>query len=168
MRFVRDYCASAGRYRRRRRAEDGRAAGFSAHVLLTTPGASKWYKANGREASQQLKFDLETGANLEWLPQENILFDGAMPNLSTTVNLASGAAYAGWEVLCFGRQASNELWLSGQFKQRLQILRNYRLIWQECAFCSQKVVCLLRRLVYAGMWSAEVLLWLPDWCRMIC
>lgn len=107
--------------------------GQSSHALLTTPGASKWYKANGREASQHLQFDLAAAANLEWLPQENILFDGAMLNLSAEINLAQDAKYTGWEILCFGRQASREQWQSGQLQQRLVIRREQKMIWQERA-----------------------------------
>ncbi|HSH72300.1 MAG TPA: urease accessory protein UreD [Methylophilaceae bacterium] len=107
-----------------------------ANALLTTPGAAKWYKANGRKASQLLKFDLASGASLEWLPQENILFDGAMLDLSAEINLAQDATYAGWEILCFGRQASNEQWQVGQLKQKLVIRRDGKMIWQERAFLS--------------------------------
>ena len=102
-----------------------------AHALLTTPGAAKWYKANGREASQQLRFDLSAAASLEWLPQENILFDGAKLDLHAEINLAGDARYAGWEILCFGRQASDERWQTGQLKQKLAIRRDGRLLWNE-------------------------------------
>ena len=107
-----------------------------ANALLTTPGAAKWYKANGREASQLLNFDLASGASLEWLPQENILFDGAMLDLSAEIHLAQAATYAGWEILCFGRQASNEQWQAGRLKQKLVIRRDGKVIWQERAFLS--------------------------------
>jgi urease accessory protein len=101
------------------------------HVLLTTPGAGKWYKSNGRLASQQLNFNLVDSAILEWLPQENILFDGSDIALSAEINLGDGAVFAGWDILCFGRQASNELWLKGKLHQRLTIKRNSQLLWNE-------------------------------------
>ncbi len=46
-----------------------------AHALVTTPGAAKWYKANGRRRSQQVRLDVS--GHLEWLPQEAIVFDAA-------------------------------------------------------------------------------------------
>jgi urease accessory protein len=101
------------------------------HVLLTTPGAGKWYKSNGKQASQQLNFDLQDSAILEWLPQENILFDGSDTALSAEINLDEQAVFAGWDILCFGRQASNEQWLQGKLNQRLSIRRNNQLIWNE-------------------------------------
>jgi len=95
-----------------------------AKVLMTTPGAGKWYKANGQFAHQHLLFDLQSKACFEWLPQENILFDGSQVRLSAEVNLAAGATYAAWEVLCLGRQAQGEQWLSGVMQQQLMIYRD--------------------------------------------
>ena len=105
-----------------------------AQVLLTTPGAGKWYKANGKQASQHLKFKLAQAASLEWLPQENILFDGSQMAFSADIDLSEHAVYVGWEILCFGRQASNERWQQGRLQQNLVIRREQRIIWQERAF----------------------------------
>jgi len=105
----------------------------NAHALLTTPGAGKWYKANGAVASQHLQFELAENATLEWLPQENILFDGAALHFSADIQLAPTARYAGWEILCFGRQAKGETWRTGLLKQKLTIKRAQKLIWQESA-----------------------------------
>ncbi len=106
----------------------------NAHALLTTPGAGKWYKANGQDAKQHLHFNIGEQACLEWLPQENILFDQASVQYSADVNLADTAQYAAWEVLCFGRQASDETWDAGRLKQQSKIYRAGRLIWNERAF----------------------------------
>jgi urease accessory protein len=105
-----------------------------AQALLTTPGAGKWYKANGQFAQQHLNFNIQAHACLEWLPQENILFDGTQVKFSAEVNLATDAKYAAWEVLCFGRQAQGEQWQSGTMMQKLSIRRAGKLIWNERAF----------------------------------
>ena len=52
----------------------------SAHALLTTPGAGKWYRSAGSWAGQTLSFDV--AGTLEWLPRETIVFDGALASLS--------------------------------------------------------------------------------------
>lgn len=106
----------------------------AAHALLTTPGAGKWYKANGLNASQHLQFDLKNNACLEWLPQENILFDGAQVKFSAEVSLAADAKYAAWEILCFGRQAQQERWKNGSLHQNLTICREQTLIWNELTY----------------------------------
>ena len=102
-----------------------------AHALLTTPGAGKWYKANGQQASQHLAFTLATDACLEWFPQENILFDGAQVDFSARIDLEEGARYAGWDIVCFGRQAQQERWQTGHMHQNLAIYRQGRLLWKE-------------------------------------
>lgn len=104
-----------------------------AHALLTTPGAGKWYKANGRDAAQHLQFKLHAGAVLEWLPQETILFDAARVRMNMRVELAPAAKFAGWEILCFGRRAAGEKFAQGHLRQRVQIWRDEELLWNEAA-----------------------------------
>jgi urease accessory protein len=105
----------------------------NANALLTTPGAGKWYKANSKVASQDLQFYLAENACLEWLPQENILFDGAMVDFSANIILAENAKYIAWEILCLGRQARGERWKTGRLCQNLTIKRKDKVIWQERA-----------------------------------
>lgn len=107
--------------------------GEGAQALLTTPGAGKWYKANGTLASQDLNFTLETGSGLEWLPQENILFDAAEVRFTADIRLATGATLAAWDIVCLGRQAQQEAWQTGVYQLKQQIWREDRLIWNERA-----------------------------------
>jgi urease accessory protein len=107
------------------------AAGSAA--LLTTPGASKWYRSMGAVAEQRLEFCLGADAMLEWLPRETIFFDGSQAALSLDVNLDRGAKFLGWEILCFGRTASGERWRSGNISMRTRVRSEGRLIWSESA-----------------------------------
>lgn len=107
--------------------------GEGAQALLTTPGAGKWYKANGTLASQDLKFTLAAGSGLEWLPQENILFDAAEVRFGAEVDLAADARFAAWDIVCLGRQAQQEAWQTGVYQLKQQIRREGRLIWNERA-----------------------------------
>lgn len=104
-----------------------------ARALLTSPGAAKWYKANGAIATQTLDFTVEKGAGLEWLPQENILFDAAEVGFRSQVTLAAEATYAAWDIVCLGRQAQQERWQQGLYQFRQTISREGRLIWNERA-----------------------------------
>ncbi|WP_230341494.1 urease accessory protein UreD [Methylobacillus arboreus] len=106
----------------------------SSHALLTTPGAGKWYKANQLSASQDIRFKLAKDSCLEWLPQENILFDGSNVRFSAEIELAVGAVFCGWDILCFGRQARGEQWNEGELRQGMQVRREGRLIWNERLF----------------------------------
>lgn len=106
-------------------------AGDGANAFLTTPGAAKWYKANGRVSGQAVNLCAGTGATLEWMPQETIFFDAAEVELETRIDLADEACYIGGEILCFGRTASGERFNTGQIAQRTSIRRGGRLIWFE-------------------------------------
>lgn len=103
----------------------------NARVLITTPGAGKWYKSPGRPSSQQLHFVLAEQALLEWLPQETIIFDQVEASLSNQVTLTSQAVYVGGEVLCLGRQASGETFDQGLLRLRTEIWRDGQRLWGE-------------------------------------
>lgn len=102
-----------------------------ARALLTTPGAGKWYRSLGATARQILAFRVAHGAVLEWLPQENILFDRARAELSTGVDLDGDGVFFGWDVLCLGRRASGERFTGGLLGQRVEIRRGGALLWVE-------------------------------------
>ena len=104
-------------------------AGEGAHALLTTPGAGKWYRSAGPWASQKLRFEI-AGA-LEWLPQETIVFDGALARLETEVRLSGDAKYLGWEILCLGRTGSGERFDKGEIRLDSRIYRDGKLLWLE-------------------------------------
>lgn len=101
------------------------------HVLVTTPGATKWYRSAGRPASQIARARLSGRATLEWLPQESILFNGADASLGMDVELASGAVFVGWEILCFGRAARGERFDHGRVQQLSRVQLDGRLVWHE-------------------------------------
>jgi urease accessory protein len=106
-------------------------AGAGAHALLTTPGAGKWYRANGKVSKQSVSLRAGAGAALEWLPQETIFFNDAAVNLEHTVELDAGARYIGAEILCFGRRAAGESFSDGVIRQHTQIRSAGKLVWWE-------------------------------------
>jgi len=103
-------------------------------ALLTTPGATKWYRCDADRARQQVHFSLAGEAVLEWLPRENILFDGSSISMTLEVALSANSKYFGWEVLSFGRRASGERWRRGSFEMHTSIRRADRVLWSERAY----------------------------------
>lgn len=95
-----------------------------ARALLTTPGATKFYRSAGLRARQTQRIVVEPGASLEWLPQENIFFAGAEAALDTRVELHGDARLALWEVQCLGRPAVCESFERGHIDSRLAIVRD--------------------------------------------
>ena len=102
-----------------------------AHAQLTTPGAGKWYRSGGAEASQRVDLVLGEGATLEWLPQETIAFDGARAHMETRVALAADSRYIGWDILCLGRAAAGERFANGRFDLFYRVDRGSKPIWLE-------------------------------------
>jgi len=96
-----------------------------AQALITTPAASKIYRSATAIAHQQQHFHLATGAALEWLPQETILFSGAHLRSQTRVDLAPGSRFMGWEIICLGRPACAEHFDAGHCATALEL-------WEDC------------------------------------
>lgn len=113
------------------RLEIANHVGADAHVQVTTPGAAKWYRSNGRVSYQNVTLDVKTGGAMEWLPQETIFFDDAQVELVQNVNLEKKATYVGCEIFCFGRTAHGESFNSGRIRQKISIRRDHKLIWYE-------------------------------------
>jgi urease accessory protein len=95
--------------------------GAHACAQLTTPGAGKWYRSGGAEATQAIDFSVGPGAQLEWLPQETIIFDGAIGRLTNRVKIAADSRYLGWEILCLGRRAAGERFARGHLTLHTRI-----------------------------------------------
>lgn len=105
--------------------------GASARAQITTPGAAKWYKANGNVSRQDIRLHVGACGSLEWVPQETIYFDNAHVVLDHQVTLEKEATYIGCEILCFGRTASGESFNGGEIRQRTSIRRDEKLVWFE-------------------------------------
>ncbi|MEW7856099.1 urease accessory protein [Pseudomonas chlororaphis] len=101
-----------------------------AWAQLTSPGAAKWYRANG-PAYQTLELNVAAGATLEWLPQETIVFSAAQAELSTRIELHGDARLFYWDVVALGRPASDERFDLGHFQSHLDIRRDGQLLWHE-------------------------------------
>ncbi|WP_112479272.1 urease accessory protein UreD [Vibrio variabilis] len=92
-----------------------------AQVLITTPGATKFYRSETKYAKQRQILKVEKGSRLEWLPQENIFFPDAHVRMDTEVHLETGAQFLGWEMHCFGRPALSEGFSSGHLVGKTEI-----------------------------------------------
>ncbi|WP_422467980.1 urease accessory protein UreD [Endozoicomonas sp. ALC013] len=96
-----------------------------AHGLVTTPAAGKvYFNGNGQLQKQTTHITVSDSASMEWLPQETILFNGAITELDTRIELSGNALFAGWDIICLGRTASGEQFARGQLTQHLTLTRD--------------------------------------------
>lgn len=106
-----------------------------ANLLLTTPGAGKFYRSTGKLAEQGLRLRVEAGSSIEWLPQESIVFDGAVAASRSRIDLVGDAQVIWWEVTCLGRPASSEQFTRGAFSQSLELFHEGRPLLLERSRC---------------------------------
>jgi urease accessory protein len=95
-----------------------------AHALVTSPGATKFYRSAGPRCRQRQRLLVAAGGVLEWFPHENILFPGAACNMDTQIELAGDARFVGWEIQCLGRPAIAERFVAGHAEIMLTLRRD--------------------------------------------
>ncbi len=96
------------------------------HALITTPGATRFYKSQGDEAVQSLHARLAPGTRLEWLPLETLAYRGCRATNRMHFELAPGAEMMGWDVLALGLPAAGEhfddpAFAHGQYTQEIHL-----------------------------------------------
>lgn len=90
-----------------------------AHALVTTPGATRFYKSNGEPAHQKTQLQLAAGARLEWLPLEAIAYHHCDAHNLLEMDLAPGAEMMAWDITAFGLPHANEPFTQGSFTQHM-------------------------------------------------
>jgi urease accessory protein len=95
----------------------------NSRAVLSTPASTKWYKAPGHPSSQEINIRLDSGATLDWLPQENLFFDASHAESRFRLVIAPDATAIGWEAIMLGRQASKEAWVTGSIRLATEISR---------------------------------------------
>jgi urease accessory protein len=92
-----------------------------AHVLLTTPASTKFYRSDFAPSVQRQHLRVAAGASLEWLPLDTILFGGSRARIETLIELEAGARFIGWETLCLGRPWSGDHYATGALEQHTEL-----------------------------------------------
>lgn len=77
-------------------------------ATATTQTAERVYRSTSGHARIDVEAEIGTGAHLDWLPQETILFDGALARRRTHVTMAPDATCLMAETLVLGRAAMGE------------------------------------------------------------
>lgn len=92
-----------------------------AHGLVSTPGATRFYKSGGHPALQQVVAHVADQARLEWLPLEAIAYNDCQGTNRAVFNLAPGAELITWDVTALGLPTSDQAFEHGHFQQHLEI-----------------------------------------------
>lgn len=99
-----------------------------AHGLVTTPGATRFYRSDGQIALQRAHLTVAADARIEWLPLEAIAYHGCQAENALTMDLVPGAEMIGWDITALGLPAAGQPFAAltpdanpGQFAQHIEV-----------------------------------------------
>jgi urease accessory protein len=95
--------------------------GPGAHGLVTTPGATRFYRSQGEAAVQRARIAVAAEARFEWLPLEAICYSGCIAENHLSLDLAPGAEAIGWDVTALGLPEAQLPFAQGSFLQHLEL-----------------------------------------------
>jgi urease accessory protein len=91
------------------------------HGLVTTPGATRFYRSEGDAAVQRTRVQVAAGARLEWLPMEALCYSGCRAENRLTLALEPGAQVLGWDVTALGLPEADQPFVAGSLLQHLEV-----------------------------------------------
>jgi urease accessory protein len=92
-----------------------------AHACLTTPSATKVYRAAAEAAVQTVRITAAAGATVEWMPDHTIPFPGAALRQAIDVDLGDGARLVLADAFAAGRVTRGEAWRFARLESALAI-----------------------------------------------
>ena len=96
-------------------------AAAGSHGLITTPGATRFYRSEGEPALQHTQLRLAAGARLEWLPLEAICYSGCRAENRLGLQLEAGAELIGWDVSALGLPHARQPFVQGSLLQHIEL-----------------------------------------------
>ncbi|MDP3138649.1 MAG: urease accessory protein UreD [Burkholderiaceae bacterium] len=105
----------------------GVTAATGSHGLITTPGATRFYRSDGELAVQRSHISVAAGARVEWLPLETICYDACLAENRLTMQLEAGAEMIGWDLCALGLPHASLPFERGSYLQHIEVPG----IWQE-------------------------------------
>ena len=123
-----------------------------ARATITAQAAERFYRAlPGSDAAfVRNRLRVATGACLEWLPQETILFDRCAMDRRLDVDLADDAWFLGVESLVFGRAAMEERVSQVWLRDGIRVRRGGRLLLHDAVRLDGEADAALQRASIAG------------------
>jgi urease accessory protein len=91
------------------------------HAVITTPGATRFYRSEGAWAMQQTHLHIQSDARLEWLPLEAICYNGCLARNALQLNIEPEAEIIGWDVTSLGLPSARLPFEQGELEQHLEM-----------------------------------------------
>ena len=91
------------------------------HGLVTTPGATRFYRSDGEPAVQRTRITLTDHSRLEWLPLEAICYNQCVAENHLTLSLGREAEFIGWDVTALGLPLAAQPFETGSLLQHIEV-----------------------------------------------
>jgi urease accessory protein len=99
----------------------GITADAGTHGLVTTPGATRFYRSDGPLALQTTHIHMQANSRLEWLPLEALCYNDCNAENKLVMALEPGAELLGWDVTAFGLPLAQLPFVQGSFAQHIEV-----------------------------------------------
>ena len=99
----------------------------NAHGLVTTPGATRFYRSEHGLATQNVRAKIADHARLEWLPLETLAYNACHGLNHTVFDLAPTAEMMAWDLTALGLPHAHQPFEQGQLQQHMEV----RGLWLE-------------------------------------
>ncbi|WP_354624117.1 urease accessory protein UreD [Psychromonas sp. MME2] len=109
----------------------------NAHLLFTTPGAGRFYRARedlsigDTKQSQITTLQIAKQGKCENFPQETIVYEGADGFNCVDIELSSESTYLGWDITCLGLPDSGQYFKKGKYCQLNRLFCDGKLIYHD-------------------------------------
>jgi urease accessory protein len=91
------------------------------HALITTPGATRFYRSDGPLALQRTSIHMAAESRLEWLPLEALCYSACQAENRLTMQLEPGAELLGWDVTALGLPNALQPFDNGRYGQHIEM-----------------------------------------------
>jgi len=92
-----------------------------AHAVLTTPSATRVYRAEGEPTVQTVRLSIGPRAIVEWVPDHTIPFAGSALRQAITVDLDEAAGLILVDAFAAGRVAAGEAWRFARLESAISV-----------------------------------------------
>jgi urease accessory protein len=106
-------------------------ASDGAAITATTQAAERVYRALGEPGRVTTRIEARGHANVEWLPQETIVFERGRLARETEIHCDGTARVLAMDWLLLGRAASGETLRTGDIRDSWRVHRDGRLVWAD-------------------------------------
>lgn len=100
-------------------------------LTVTTQACERVYKSSGGFADVTSNVEIASGAEVCWLPQETIFFEGGALKRALTVDMAEDARFIAIEAMTLGRAAMGETVTKAAFRDSWRVRRAGKLIFAD-------------------------------------